>query len=153
MSSTSTIEEPREHIRVKDAPNPAKGLAHSPRILLVDDDAGVRDLYAQILILSGFQVDTAEDGEAGWVAIHSESFTPESYDLLITDNNMPRLTGVALIKMVRSSGMNLPIILASGNPPADTEALRLSAVLPKPFTGEELVQTVKRALQFSARKE
>ena len=126
----------------------AESMHPSRRILLVDDDAELRKLYAQVLTISGYEVDTAEDGEAGWQALYAESYTPDGYDLLITDNSMPRLSGVGLIKKVRSAGLNLPIILASGNAPDDTESLRLAAVLPKPFMADDLLQTIEKVFHF-----
>ena len=124
---------------------------HPPmRILLVDDDADLRKLYAHVLTISGYEVDTAEDGEAGWHVLYAESFTPDGYDLLITDNSMPKLTGVGLIKKVRSAGLNLPIILASGNAPDDVESLRLAAVLPKPFMADDLLQTIEKVFHLHA---
>jgi two-component system, chemotaxis family, sensor histidine kinase and response regulator WspE len=65
----------------------------SPRILVVDDDISIRELSAAVLMPSGYQVDTAEDGAAGWEALHGNN-----YDLLITDHNMPRVSGVELVK-------------------------------------------------------
>src|SRR5689334_19643597 len=61
------------------------------RILVVDDELGIRQVSAAVLGCSGYDVDTAEDGEAGWNALQTKN-----YDLLITDNNMPKLTGVEL---------------------------------------------------------
>lgn len=61
----------------------------SNRILFVDDSIAVREATAKVLIYSGYHVDVAEDGEAGWEALHAAS-----YDLLITDHNMPKLSGV-----------------------------------------------------------
>jgi DNA-binding response OmpR family regulator len=59
------------------------------RILVVDDDVDLRKLNTQVLVLSGYQVNAAEDGEAAW-----EYLQANSYDLLITDNRMPRLSGL-----------------------------------------------------------
>jgi DNA-binding response OmpR family regulator len=59
------------------------------RILVVDDDRDIRQLSAEVLIHSGYEVDTAEDGKAGWEALHATRHAPESYALLITDHNMP----------------------------------------------------------------
>jgi len=90
-------------------------------------------------------VDTAEDGQAGWEALQGKR-----YDLLITDNNMPRVTGVELLKRLRSEGEDLPAILISGAMP--TEELRrnpwleLDAALSKPFTSSELIDVVKTVL-------
>src|SRR5947207_15490682 len=63
-----------------------QGHANRPnRILLVDDDILIREPAAKALSSSGYQVDTAEDGACGWEALHAGS-----YDLLITDNSMPK---------------------------------------------------------------
>src|ERR1035437_5060664 len=79
------------------------------RILVVDDDVDLRKLNTQVLVLSGYQVNAAEDGEAAW-----EYLKANSCDLLITDNRMPRLSGRELVKKLRSANMILPVILASG---------------------------------------
>src|SRR5690349_16480470 len=67
---------------------------------------------------------------------------------------MPRISGVELVKKVRSAHMTLPIIMASGNLPAgDLDRapwLRHVATLAKPFTGDELLGTVKKVLSESA---
>jgi DNA-binding NtrC family response regulator len=115
------------------------------RILVVDDDSNIRELNAEILMASGYQVDTAKDGAAGWKALQANH-----YDLLVTDNNMPRVTGVELIKMLRSVDMTLSVILASGTVPTEeliqNPWLRLDAMLPKPFTTDQLLRTVKKIL-------
>ncbi|HTB86223.1 MAG TPA: response regulator [Candidatus Sulfotelmatobacter sp.] len=141
-------------LTMEESANNSSAISKQPplRILLVDDDADLRKLYAHVLTISGYEVDTAEDGEAGWHALYAESFTPDGYDLLITDNSMPKLTGVGLIKKVRSAGLNLPIILASGNVPEDTETLRLAAVLPKPFMADELLQTIDKIFHLRTPK-
>ena len=124
-----------------------KEWTHPPqRILVVEDDADTRKVYSTVLLRSGYQVDTAEDGEAGWQVLHGVSYSPDSYDLLITDNQMPKLSGVELIQKLRSAQITLPVILASGTVPINTEQLRLDAVLRKPFSPDQLVQTVKEVL-------
>src|SRR6185369_4261945 len=74
----------------------------------------------------------------------------QSYDLLITDNRMPRVTGLELIKKLRSEDMTLPVILASGTVPVEElnrhPWLQLDASLPKPFTITQLLETVKTVL-------
>ena len=67
------------------------------RILLVDDDRDVRTLNAEVLIRAGYHVDTAENGISGWNALQTNR-----YDALITDNTMPGVTGLDLIKKLRS---------------------------------------------------
>jgi two-component system alkaline phosphatase synthesis response regulator PhoP len=120
------------------------GIAPSNRILLVDDDIDIRLLSADLLFHSGYQVDTAGDGESGWEALQTRN-----YDLLITDNQMPKVSGLELVKKLRSARMALPVILASGAMPEDLNRLpwlHLAAKLWKPFTPDELLGTVKRVL-------
>jgi DNA-binding response OmpR family regulator len=117
------------------------------RILLVDDDAVVRRFYSKVLTGSGYRVDTAEDGEAGWKALHDAGYDPESYDLLITDHNMPKLTGVELIENLRSARMFLPVILVTAAEPLNTERLHLAALLRKPVSPAQLLRNVTEVLQ------
>jgi DNA-binding NtrC family response regulator len=121
-------------------------LARGLRILVVDDEALIRKSYAQVLRGFSYQTETAEDGAAAW-----EALQVNGYDLLVTDHNMPRVSGVELIKMVRSAHMALPVILASGNLPMreleQNAWLQPVATLVKPFTGEELLNAVKKVLR------
>ncbi len=76
---------------------PLQSQSESPhRILVVDDEDNTRKLNAAVLTQAGYEVDTARDGAAGWEALQTGS-----YDLLITDNSMPKVTGV---EMLRSCG-------------------------------------------------
>jgi len=115
------------------------------RILVVEDDADLRRLNTEVLAESGFQVDGAVDGVAAWQALNTSS-----YDLLITDNHMPIVTGLELIKKLRAEDMTLPVILVSGSlPPEDLELhpwLQIQAILLKPYTLAELFKTVKEVL-------
>jgi CheY-like chemotaxis protein len=122
-------------------PNPTNNNSHQ-RILVVDDEKMVRQLNSKVLILSRYEVDTAEDGDVAWKALQTVN-----YGLLITDNQMPKVSGVELIKKCRCERMTLPIILSSGTRPANTESLQLAAILLKPFTGDQLVKTVKEVLR------
>ena len=126
---------------------PHQNQARPPHnILLVDDDLRARELHAGALIRSGYYVDTAKDGADAWNALNLVG-----YDLLITDNRMPRVTGMELIKKLRSDDMMLPVILASGTVP-DEELKRhpwllLDATLTNPFTIEQLLEVVKQVLR------
>jgi len=111
------------------------------RILVVDDDEDIRRFNAEALTGSGYHVDAAVDGAKGWEALNADR-----YDLLITDNSMPNLTGVELIKKLNDARIPVRVILASGVPPAEESELRLAATLPKPFSLEELLGTVKKVL-------
>ena len=120
-----------------------------PRILMVDDNEVICRLNRRTLGSHGYSVDTANDGEAGWNAIVTSLNDSTSYDLVVTDNNMPQLSGVELIEKMRSAQIRLPVIMASGSIPADVRSLRIAAVLPKPYFSDQLVQTVKKVLLAS----
>ena len=124
---------------------PSNRLNRAPRILVVDDVNYIRLLMATFLIRFGYQVDTAEDGLAGWEALQANE-----YDLLVTDNNMPNLSGIDLIKRLRFAHMCLPVILVSGAIPTneldENPSLQLAATLPKPFHPNELLEKVRTAL-------
>jgi DNA-binding response OmpR family regulator len=114
-------------------------------ILMVEDDDFLRDLSTEALIHSGYEVDAAADGAAAWQALNNDS-----YDLLITDNNMPKISGVQLLKKLRAVHMELPVIMATGTIPQEEFArypwLQPAATLLKPFAIEEMLQTVKQVL-------
>jgi len=115
------------------------------RILVVDDEAAIRLFSSVVLRSSGYEVDAAEDGAAGWEALHAKD-----YDLLITDNQMPKVSGVELINWLHDAQMELPVIMASGSFPVDeltrNPALQLAAALAKPFSGDQLLKTVNEVL-------
>jgi CheY-like chemotaxis protein len=115
------------------------------RILVVDDDDDIRQLNAAVLKGSGYDVDTAVDGDAAWAILDSQC-----YDLLITDHSMPKLTGIELLNELHVAGKSLPSILVSGDlPTLELQRhpwLRISATLRKPYTNSELLGTVRQVL-------
>jgi CheY-like chemotaxis protein len=122
--------------------------AHPRRILVADDDEVIRYLISTILDDADFNVDAASDGQQAW-----ESLLHEHYDLLVTDNQMPRLAGIDLIERIRDAGRSLPVIVASGTFPVEQvrndPQLQIAAVLPKPFCTSELLNTVRHVLEVS----
>jgi two-component system chemotaxis response regulator CheY len=112
---------------------------------VVDDDGDLRALSAEVLAGFGYRVDAAEGGAAAWKELHAHS-----YDLLITDNNMPELSGVELVMKLRAARMTLPVILASGELSAEelnrNAWLQLATTLVKPFSGGQLLETVREVL-------
>lgn len=119
------------------------------RILVVEDDDDMRRLNREVLIHHGYQVDGAADGAAGWEAINANR-----YDLLITDNGMPKLTGLDLLKKLRAARLVLPVIMATGVLPAHEFAkspwLIPEATLLKPYTATELLAKVRAVLRETA---
>jgi two-component system, OmpR family, response regulator len=79
--------------------------------------------------------------------------TNHHYDVLITDNTMPDVTGLELIKKLRCEDMTLAVILASGTVPAEeliqTPWLQIDALLPKPYSFAQLLNTVGVVLHRS----
>lgn len=105
-------------------------------ILVVDDDAMVREVTAGMLADAGHVVHEAADGaEALEFLVRGGQV-----DLLITDINMPRMGGLELVKQTRERWPELPILLVSGRPqPPGTQAY-----VAKPFGWDTLVQAVSR---------
>ena len=130
--------------RAATAPAPA-ATPRPQRILVVDDDPGIRQIGTEVLIHHGYQVDAAEDHTAGWKAL--QTYT---YDLLITDLDMPRLSGLKLVKRLRDAQLALPVILASGiMTPQELNQnpwFHLSGALLKPVSPEQLLRTVQAVL-------
>ena len=120
------------------------------RILVVEDDALIRRLNTGVLTCSGYQVDTAEDGAAAWMAIQQEN-----YDLIVTDNDMPNMTGIDLLQSLHEARQCLPVIMATSTAPrAQLEQrpwLAVHAMLLKPHSLHELLTTVKNVLSTASR--
>jgi DNA-binding response OmpR family regulator len=118
----------------------------SRHILVVDDDNDTRQLSIDVLVGSGYDVEAAKDGAAGWEALQSDD-----YNLVITDNKMPRMTGIEMIGKLRSARKAVPVIMATGNLPVHEFArkpwLKPDATLERPFSVDDLLATVKKVLQ------
>jgi two-component system OmpR family response regulator len=132
-------------VRCRTSPRP-------PRILVVEDEPDIRRLNADVLKSFGYKVDTAEDGMAGWKVLHAARHAPESYALLITDHDMPELTGLDLVKKLRVARMALPVIMTTGRLlPEDLFTrygwLQPAAALIKPYSVEQLLGKVETVLR------
>ncbi len=88
----------------------AEGPARNKRVLVVDDSITVREVERQLLIHKGYEVAVAVDGMDGWNQIRSGRF-----DLVVTDVDMPRMTGLQLVQSIRSEERlrELPVIIVS----------------------------------------
>jgi two-component system OmpR family response regulator len=117
-------------------------------ILIVDDEAGVRELLGDALRIAGFETSTAADGMSALTAIRNKK-----PDLLIIDINMPLMDGFELVERLRSTGDNTPALMLSARADrADvTRGLTLGAddYVTKPFGLEELLLRVKAILRRS----
>ena len=120
-------------------------MSQNGRILIIDDEAPLRQTLARILQRAGYEVTTAESGEMGISILASASF-----DLVYMDIRMPGIGGLATLKAIHESQPNLPVILFTAQPDTHSavEALRLGAIdyLLKPLQPEVLLDRTRVAL-------
>jgi EAL domain-containing protein (putative c-di-GMP-specific phosphodiesterase class I) len=113
-------------------------------VLVVDDDARVATALKRVLEARGFRVDLAGDGQAA-----IELITRKRYEAILTDIQMPHMTGVDLLSIVRAYDLDVPVLLMTGEPKLESaiEAVSLGALqyLEKPIANEVLVAAVERA--------
>jgi CheY-like chemotaxis protein len=120
----------------------------SPRILLVDDDALVRDVIAESLADLGYEVMRAEDGPSALGLLDSG----EAVDLLVTDLSMPGMDGVAVIREVQRRRPGLPSVLLTGFPSETAVYATIRGLgcpfilLRKPISGPELAERLAAML-------
>ena len=123
-------------------------MSERPKVLVIDDEPGVRELISEALSLSEINAVQAADGLEALSFLRRERF-----DLLILDINMPKLDGLALLEKLRSEGMSVPVLMLSARADkADiNQGLRIGAddYLTKPFSIEELVLRVKAIMRRS----
>jgi len=116
-----------------------------PRVLVVDDEATIRDLLSKTLALAEYDVDLAPDGRT---ALERLRIIP--YDLLITDLKMPGVDGLTVIREARRLKADLPVIIITGysNEASAIEAVNLgvSGYLTKPFRVPRVLAAASKAL-------
>ena len=128
--------------------NAWEGIAMSQLIMIIDDEAGVRDLLGDALKLAGFETITAADAMIAQTLLRSTK-----PDLLIVDINMPLMDGFEFIERIRSNGDNTPALMLSarGDRADVTRGLTIGAddYVTKPFGLEELVLRIRAILRRS----
>jgi excisionase family DNA binding protein len=127
-------------------PRPAAApMAGRPRVLVVDDEATIRDLLSKTLALAEYDVDIASDGRAAL-----DRLRIIAYDLLITDLKMPGVDGLTVIREARRLKADLPVIIITGfsNEASAIEAVNLgvSGYLTKPFRVPRVLAAASKAL-------
>lgn len=126
------------------------GGAKSPhRILVVEDDNDLRRLNTEVLRHRGYHVDAAEDGVLAWKRLGAHN-----YDLMITDNKMPNMTGVELLNKLHGCGLGLPTLMVTSEVPWDEFQkhpwIEPADVLSKPYTIRQLVEKVRKILGINS---
>ena len=119
--------------------------AGRPRVLVVDDEASIRDLLSKTLALAEYDVDLAPDGRT---ALDRLRVVP--YDLLITDLKMPGVDGITVIREGRRLRPDIPVVIITGY---STEASAIEAInlgvsgyLTKPFRVPRVLAAAAKAL-------
>ncbi|MDP1829571.1 MAG: PAS domain S-box protein [Archangium sp.] len=117
------------------------------RVLLVDDQPLVRAGLKRLLVAMGHRVTEAGDGQEALECVRA---TPGDFELIISDQTMPRLSGLELARSLRTEGLTTPIILCSGFSEALNEAnalaMGVSGVLAKPVDRDSMAAAVRRAV-------
>jgi DNA-binding NtrC family response regulator len=121
------------------------------KILVVDDEKNICESVSKILTKKGFTVDCSYDAEA---AVKKIEEVP--YNLVLLDIMMPKISGMDLLKTIRTQYRECNVVMITGYPSIDTavEATQVGAMdyLPKPFTPDELIKVVNNALSQDLRE-
>jgi EAL domain-containing protein (putative c-di-GMP-specific phosphodiesterase class I) len=117
------------------------------QVLLVDDDDLLRTTYETLLKDMAFDVDTASRADEALQRVASNS-----YDVVLSDIQMPGMSGLEFLKAVRQTDLDVPVILMTGAPSIESaiEAVEYGAFryLPKPVSAAVLEETAKRAGRY-----
>jgi DNA-binding response OmpR family regulator len=119
---------------------------NDPDVLVVDDEAAIRDALRRGLTFEGFRVRTAS---GGWAAV--QAVTRQEPDVLVLDVGMPDLDGVRVIRRLRGDGFDVPICVLSARREVEDRVAGLQAgaddYLVKPFHLDELVARLHALLR------
>jgi DNA-binding response OmpR family regulator len=122
------------------------------KILIVDDEPGIRDSLSDVLVQEGYQVVAAENGENAINLIENEQF-----DLMLLDIMMPGMSGVDVLRVTHRKVPDLKVILLTAHGTLETavEALRLGAhdYLLKPASAYDILASISRGLASRAEKQ
>jgi len=118
----------------------------APRILIVDDEEGIRDILQQILEMERFRVVTAKRGDEAIAVLKNNTI-----DLVVTDIMMPGMSGLDLLTSVKKEFPAIPVVLITGYPgnysTHDTIAAGADGYFSKPFHNMALLSTVRKILR------
>jgi EAL domain-containing protein (putative c-di-GMP-specific phosphodiesterase class I) len=118
------------------------------RVLVVDDEEPLLRVIARSLTNSGYVVETAGDGRRA-----AELLDASSFDVIVSDIDMPKMSGIELLKTVRQRDLDVPVVLITGRPDLKTamEAVTHGALqyMAKPVAMEELEKVVLRAVRLN----
>jgi two-component system NtrC family response regulator len=122
------------------------GFSMTGRILFIDDDRAGREVALFNLRKAGYEVTAASDGQEGLAA-----FSPEKFDLVVTDVKMPGLSGIDVLRRIRSQAPDVPVLVitAFGNVETAVEAMKEGAYdfIGKPFHRDQLLLSIGKAFE------
>jgi EAL domain-containing protein (putative c-di-GMP-specific phosphodiesterase class I)/CheY-like chemotaxis protein len=123
-------------------------MARAPsRILLVDDEPGVLGMLKTTLRRYGFETEEAVDGRAALVLVRKKSF-----DVIVSDVNMPNCPGLEFLRAVRERDLDVPVIMMTAKPTIETSARAVEfgafRYLVKPVMPAELKEVIDRAVEL-----
>jgi CheY-like chemotaxis protein len=120
------------------------------RILVVDDDPGVRELLSSVLVEYGLTVDEAEDGEVAIALLREHRYSVVLLDLL-----MPKVDGFAVLEALERETEDLPVVLvitgAERATIAQLDSQRIHGIVRKPFDVQELGSLVSACAEIRGR--
>ena len=135
----------RPAIRARGSDPACRPVVMKPRILVIDDDASVRESLKMILEYGGYECQLARSGHEG-----VDRVTRSSPDLVLLDVKMPGMDGLDVLRQIRSHQETVPVVMISGHGTVTTavEATRLGAFdfLEKPLSTERVKITIRNAL-------
>ena len=120
-------------------------------VLVVDDEELMRSLLSRALSRAGFFVTTVPDATGALALLKNDASAPVPFDVLLTDFNLPSITGLDLVDALRCDGVELPCLLMSGSPNGMLASEALSrgckGFIKKPFGLPMLVEHIHEALE------
>ena len=124
--------------------SPTRTAAGGRSVLIVDDEDLLARALRRVLEANGYRVRTVTNGNAAFEAIRQEPF-----DVILSDIQMPGMTGIDLLRIVRAYDLDVPVLLMTGAPTIETamEAVSLGALqyIAKPVPNDVLLSGVERA--------
>ncbi len=141
IAKIHSLENPKQNRATNDLPV-GKG-----KILFVDDEKELLNIWERILRKLGYEIEATSDSMK---ALNMFKQYKDSFDLVITDIDMPILNGIELAQQILKIKPDIPIIACSGYMPNAMEELNRMGILSflnKPFTPEELAKSIKKALK------
>ena len=132
-----------ETLKAFRAPEPAP----RARVLVVDDEPGILDLFRAVLSRYGFAVDVARHGRDALTRMAASRF-----DVVVSDVNMPSCDGLSFLRLVHERDLDVPVILMTGKPTTEAAATAVKhcafRYLVKPLMPATIIDAIERAVRL-----